>query len=134
MHAFKLVPLCLFSFLVSIQMSFLALPSQLYAWTCCGCNCKSIGCCCPGQCGCAPYQCRSNDDDNFQTFTKAVRDSQAMDRQVQVRQIGECARRSWALRVLGDAASTLRFESVGADLETQSDKDSIVQQAANTHS
>lgn len=131
MRVFKLVPFCLFSFCVFTQVSFLSLPGQVHAWTCCGCNCKSLGCCCPGQCGCALYQCRTTEEDNFQTFTKAVRDSELTNRQVHVRQIGECARRSWAMRVLGDAAGNLKLEPIGFDFGTQSGKGSVLQTAAN---
>ena len=122
MRAFKLVPVCLFAFFAFTQVISLTMISKSYAWTCCGCNCNRLGCCCPGQCGCTPYQCRNNDADDFHTFTTAVANSDATNSVVQVRQIGECVRRSWALRVLGEAANSLRVESVGTDLETQSEQ------------
>jgi hypothetical protein len=135
MRAFKLIPCYLFSLSVLTaftEISFFTMPSQSYAWTCCGCSCNRIGCCCPGQCGCAPYQCRTNDEDSFQAFTKAVRDSEITKEEVQVRQIGACARRSWGLRVLGDAAANLRLESLSFDLRDLAGEASFNHETANS--
>ena len=130
MRVVKLVPLFLFSLMMCTQVSILSLPSQVYAWTCCGCDCHRLGCCCPGQCGCTPYQCRTSDGENFQTFAKAMRDSELMNRQVQVRQIGECTSRSWALRVLGEGAGNLKLESTTFDVGSEGDKGIALQTAA----
>jgi|SRR5689334_18700497 hypothetical protein len=130
MRVAKLVPLFWFSLLLCTQVTVLSLPDQVYAWMCCGCDCHRLGCCCPGQCGCAPYQCRTSAPDTFQAFTNAVRDFDVISRQVQVRQIGECARRSWAVRVLGDAAGDLKLEPVSFDFWAQSHR-AVLQTAAN---
>jgi hypothetical protein len=130
MRVFQLIPILLFSLTTFTQLSLSILPSQLYAWTCCGCNCSGFGCCCPGKCGCAKYACRSNKDNDFETFTKIVRASEPTTTEVQVRPIGECARRSWGLRVLGEAAASLRLQTASFGSGAQSNTLSVAETVA----
>jgi hypothetical protein len=60
-----------------IQAPAIFLPGQAYAWSCCGCSCRALGCYCPGQGGCIWYPC--NRDENITMQAKTITDSQMLD-------------------------------------------------------
>src|SRR5215472_14368642 len=112
---FRILPL---SLLLTSQAVFL--PVQAFGWTCCDCwSCTwTPGCVCPGTPGyCPGYACRSNDTDRWQANAstgngtvdiRAPRMPGEAERLVGLTRIGECARRSFAARVLGDAGESLK--------------------------
>ena len=90
--------------------------SQAYA-DCCGCKEKCFMCTCRGKPGC-PY-CYQPDSgislptaliDKATPDIRAVPDLDSTDRVMQLAKVGDCARRSFALRALGDAGESLKVE------------------------
>lgn len=119
MRMIRLVSLCLFLLLLGGQG---LLADTVYAM-CCGCSsCWLPWCSCPGKNGCAWYACRTADTDKIQASApsdpiaismKLARDADGM---VYLRQLSECTRAKFALRLLGDAAEDLKPVGLGADL------------------
>jgi hypothetical protein len=123
MLVLKLVPA--FFLLLFLQLSAqVQLPSgQAYAWWCCAdCNSWTCGMCnCPGKGGC-PY-CNSGDTNTVQSPAllidkatadiRAVRNLDAVERVRHLTKVGDCARRDFALRILGDARESLKVKAFG---------------------
>jgi len=138
MRVIRLVPFVLFFLLLGGQV---LVSEKAYA-ICCGCTwCRTmLGCSCPGQDGCAWYPCRTTDAEVFQTYTPidtgtvpmtVARNVDVIDRLVELRQVGECARRSIALRLLGDAARNLKADPAGFDSGNQYSTTIALQIGAN---
>jgi hypothetical protein len=92
--------------------------SQAYAVCCAKCGSTTCGLCsCPGKNGCPT--CHSDEIKILQsgiliekatTDIRAVRNLDSTERVMHLTKIGDCARRSFALRVLGDAGDSLKVE------------------------
>ena len=112
-----------FLFLLLLLSGPLLLSEVAFAM-CCGCTtCRTTPwCSCPGQNGCAWYQCRSADADNFQVYnstdntTVIAKVARKLDDLVYVRQVNECSRAKLALRLLGDTAENIKIDTFGVDL------------------
>ena len=137
MRVIRLVPFVLFFLLLGGQV---LVSEKVYA-TCCGCSyCQTMwGCSCPGTNGCIGG-CRTTDAEVFQTYTPidtgtvpmtVARNVDVIDRLVELRQVGECARRSIALRLLGDAARNLKADPAGFDSGNQYSTTIALQIGAN---
>lgn len=118
MRMIRLVPFVVFFLLLGGQATFV---ESVYAM-CCGCStCGLPWCSCPGQNGCAWYQCRTAETDNLQTYTPTdsptmnAKLTRNLDGLMSVRQVSECSRQKFAMRLLGDAAGNLKVEPIGAD-------------------
>lgn len=112
-----------FLFLLLLLSGPVLLSENVFAM-CCGCTtCRTTPwCSCPGQNGCAWYQCRSADADNLQAYNPTDNNSviakvaRKLDDLVYVRQVSECSRAKLALRLLGDTAENIKIDPFGADL------------------
>lgn len=103
---------------------------QAYAW-CCGCTEKCFMCTCRGKPGCPFCDQRGSGIglptaliDKATPDIRAVRDLDSTDRVMHLTKVGDCARRSFALRVLGTAEESLKVELFGFGEENI--RDSIV--------
>ena len=65
MRVFKPFSTLLFVMLC-IQGPTIFSSSQAYAWSCCGCSCRAVGCYCPGQGGCIWYPCHAIESPTLQ--------------------------------------------------------------------
>lgn len=112
--------------------------SQAYAWCCAACGSLTCGLCfCPGTNGCK--SCHSGDTDPVQSTAvinkttadiRAVRNLDAADRVMHLTKVGDCARRSFALRVLGNAGESLKVASFSFGKENMHDSN-VLLTAAN---
>ena len=135
MRVIRLLPLFVFFLWLSSQV---LISETVYAM-CCGCTtCRTTPwCSCPGQNGCAWYQCRTTDTDSFQVnsptqdSTIIAKAARGLDGLVYIRQVSECTREKLAMRLLGDAADNLRIEPIGTDLTKWSGSALEVKVAAN---
>lgn len=114
MNVLKLFPVLLFSLLLTSQAIFL--PDQVFAWTCCDCStCKwKLNCVCPGTPGyCGGYACPRFTDDTDHLLVNSPIGNGIVDieRLIHLTKVTECTRLSFALRVLGDAAESLKVEA-----------------------
>jgi hypothetical protein len=114
MRATRFVPFFVFLFFLTGPV---LLADKVYAM-CCGCtSCWLPWCSCPGQNGCAWYQCRSNESENIQVYSPSektvitVKTARNADGMVDLRQGSECSRAKFSrftLRILGDVAGNLK--------------------------
>lgn len=120
MNVLRLSPILLFFFLLTGHAIFL--PAQAFA-TCCYTTCPctpTIWCKCPGSATCGGYACRSNDAEPLQASVppsdgtidlRAVRNPDETERLAHLTKVSDCARRDFALRMLGTAGESLKVES-----------------------
>ena len=135
MRVIRLLPFCVFFLWLGSQV---LISETVYAM-CCGCTtCRTTPwCSCPGQNGCAWYQCRTTDTDIFQVYsptqdtTRIAKVPPGLDGLVYIRQVSACTREKLAMRLLGDAADDLRIEPIGADPTRWSGRALEVKVAAN---
>jgi hypothetical protein len=124
MHALRLVPVFFFSFLLVGQI--LPLPSQAtHKKPCCTCSYPcAMTCTCRG----TNYHCptcpggRSAESLNIlagisPVDIRAVRVPDESGRLAHLTKVGDCARRSFELRILGEATESLKLEVFGQDDE-----------------
>ena len=139
MRVIRLVPLLLTFMLVGGQVRLL-LPSPAYAACCSWRWCHLPGCLCPGQNSCPTYRSPMNDHDAVQAYApisdgpvdiRAARSLNATDREAYLTKVGDCARRSFALAILGDAGKGFQLESFGLNDKTTYDSTLSTQLAAN---
>ena len=119
-----------FLFFVLQLVALVQLPyDQAYALCCAKCGSLTCGLCsCPGVGGCP--RCHSGDTDIVQSPTlidkattdiRAVRNLDATERVMHLTKVGGCARRSFALRMLGNAGEGLKIESFSVSKENIKD-------------
>jgi hypothetical protein len=139
MRVIRLVPLLLTFMLVGGQV-LLLLPSPAYARCCSWTWCHLSGCSCPGQDSCPTYRSPMNDHDAVQAYApisdgtvniRAARSLDATDREVYLTKVGDCARRSFAMAILGDAGKALEVESFNLDQKATDDGALSFQVAVN---
>jgi hypothetical protein len=137
----KLVPAFFLFLFLQLSVQVQLPPGQAYAACicCAGCGAKICGmCCCRGALGC-PF-CRSGDTDIVQSGLlidkasadiRAMRDLDATDRFLHLATVGDCARRSFALRALGNTGESLKIESFRFGEENIRDRTVMLKFAAN---
>ena len=139
MRAFRLVSVFFFSFLLVGQI--FPLPSHAtHKRPCCSCPnpCGPMTCTCRG----TNYHCptcpgsRSPESPQFNILAgispvdiRAVRVPDESERLGHLTKVGDCARRSFELRILGEAAESLKWEVFGHD-DGNSHEETITRQLA----
>lgn len=109
---------------------------------CCGCGTCTMYwfCSCPGEDGCSWYPCSTDDPDTFRAYVPAgnemvdIRASRTLgmaDRLTHLTKVGECARRNFAGRILGEAGDGLKVESFGLGERNHYDKIVALRVAVN---
>jgi hypothetical protein len=118
MFILKVVPTVFLFLLLQLSVQVQFPPDQAYALCCAKCGSLTCGLCsCPGVNGCPT--CLSDDTNIVHPSTlvdkatmdiRAARNLDATDRVMHLTNVGDCARRSFALRVLGNAGDSLKVE------------------------
>ena len=113
MRVIRLVPLLL-TFLLAGGQILLLLPSPAHALGCCSWRyCHLPGCLCPGQDSCPTYRSPMSDHDSlYVPISDGTMDIRAArrvnaDGEAYLAKVGDCARRSFAVAILGDAGKVL---------------------------
>ena len=126
MHAFRLVPVLFFSFLLGGQI--FPLPSHAtHPKACCSCYKPCFFMC---TCRGTNYHCptcpggRSAESPQFNVLAgmspvdiRAVHVPDESEKLAHLTKVGDCARRSFELKILGEAAESLKLEVFGHDDE-----------------
>jgi hypothetical protein len=125
MRVLKFVPVFLFFLLMGGQV---LLAEKVYAGkSCCGCSCNSLWCYCPGQGGCAWYQCHTDDSPTLQAQTLTNNErlditgsyasspsptfrSYSIDRLIARTSSDQCDKNNLALKFFQSAEDRLKFE------------------------
>ena len=136
MRVIRLVCVLILFLLVGGQM---LLPAPTYA-TCCRNGCYPGFCTCPGVGNCPYARPPVSDLDTVQASaptrdgTLDIRDARSLDateRVAHLMKVGDCARRSFAMTILGDAGKALEVESFNLDQKVTHDGTLLFQVAGN---
>ena len=141
MHALKLVPVLFFSFLFGGQIS--PLPSHAtHTKACCTCMNPCLWTCtcrgtnfhcptCPG--GHSPESLELTISAGISTMDiRAFRTEDESERVAHLTKVGNCARRSFALRILGESVGNLKFVTFDHDDENLHEETVTRQLAADS--
>jgi hypothetical protein len=138
MSVLKLIPV----YLLFLFLSGAILPLVSHAThkkPCCSCSSCNPMCTCRG----TNYHCpicpgRSSDSSPTDALTatgpldiRAVRNPDATERLAHLTKVGDCARRSFAFRILGEAAESLKVQAFSPGEDNRSDNIAAAQVAVN---